>query len=171
MRGREPCSVVTWRRLVRGVGLTVAGDLETIGLGKAAACRPPGSRNPGGEVVRQCAGWCRAGLGAAALALAIAAVFVPAALARAGGSAASCGAVSAAGHRYLVVTAGGFQCGQAVRYVRKLAAERPLGASTGLNVGKLTGGPAGYSCGASGWPQRIGRCFQGASAFTWIKAG
>jgi hypothetical protein len=93
-------------------------------------------------------------------------------LAAANGSAvaASCGTVTAGGFRFLVETNGGFSCGVAQALVRRLAAEKPSGDASGLSVAKLSGGPAGFACGVSGSPQRIGRCFKGATGFTWIRA-
>jgi hypothetical protein len=82
--------------------------------------------------------------------------------------AAECGTVRAAGHVYIVV-ANNYSCATARSYVGKLAPEKPIGAHTALATGKLSGGPGGYSCSASGYPQRISRCFKGLAGFTWVK--
>jgi hypothetical protein len=92
------------------------------------------------------------------------------AAARSASVAGSCGTVSVGGRQYLVETNGGFSCGKAQTFVRKLAAEKPTGNASGLSTAKLNGGPPGFSCRVSGSPQRIGRCFKGASGFTWILA-
>ena len=76
-----------------------------------------------------------------------------------------CGFVSVGGHKYFVLATGA-SCALAKRYARKLIPER----SSGTGVAKLAGGPAGYKCGASGRPQRFGRCFKGAASFSWIRA-
>lgn len=80
-----------------------------------------------------------------------------------------CGSVSVAGHKYFVLITR-VPCSFAERYARKLIPEKPRGNYTGIEVGKLLGGPSGYTCGASGFPQRLGRCSRGSTGFSWLRA-